>query len=516
MLEHVALGQVRFRVPGISPDPRGIALGRYGLLIFSSLDGVVSWFRMYSAESSLDDLMPSLAILRLRSPLGSQSVAVLVPAVSSYNLDRASRCTRLAGGRTYTGTSRHFVRYRDPDSPFGYDLDVAPTIAEGADFSCHDNSFSQEYSKEGTLAFTKLLARLSPRRLPMGRALRSHAKDELWLTVAPGLAEGLVKYLWRNRIDGEAALVRPVKGESKSSFGDEVSSAVSGEKSDGGAPFLLLSVETIPKRILDLCLGTPGISVFRKVAGNIFMQLGFHHLINLAACASLFPVDRVYLFRGETDRVDILPGPLELTPLSTMVPVSLEGEGPAPTKTLEIDPTPMSTVELKLVSTAHDSRRAVATLVPIEKASWVKKMVFLTPESMLRGHKIAVTNFGLLLFADPNTSLFPMGDLLAQVLPSVLVPVGFDIAPRVSPDVLRQALNVSPGILTVFPRDGRPFQIAESNLQPLDRISVAHFETDTARIIQPPEPPGDPIVVNDAIGRFALWGLPKTDSEKNG
>jgi hypothetical protein len=36
-LEHVALGQSRFMTPGVAPDPRGILLGRYGLLVFPTL-----------------------------------------------------------------------------------------------------------------------------------------------------------------------------------------------------------------------------------------------------------------------------------------------------------------------------------------------------------------------------------------------------------------------------------------------------------------------------------------------
>src|SRR4029079_2719166 len=42
MLEHGALGQSRFMTPGVAPDPRGILLGRYGLMVFPTLEGVVS------------------------------------------------------------------------------------------------------------------------------------------------------------------------------------------------------------------------------------------------------------------------------------------------------------------------------------------------------------------------------------------------------------------------------------------------------------------------------------------
>jgi hypothetical protein len=46
-LEHVAQGQSRFMTPGVAPDPRGVLLGRFCLLLFPTLEGVVSWLRLY-------------------------------------------------------------------------------------------------------------------------------------------------------------------------------------------------------------------------------------------------------------------------------------------------------------------------------------------------------------------------------------------------------------------------------------------------------------------------------------
>ena len=37
-LEHVAHGQTRLVMPGVAPDPRGVVLGRFCLLVFPSLD----------------------------------------------------------------------------------------------------------------------------------------------------------------------------------------------------------------------------------------------------------------------------------------------------------------------------------------------------------------------------------------------------------------------------------------------------------------------------------------------
>src|SRR5690606_35253746 len=118
-------------------------LGRYGLMLFATLEGVVSWFRLYSAEAALDELLPELEIHQARTPLGSRELLVRIPAASSYAMDRAARCARLVGGATYTGTSKHFVKYRDDRSPYGYDAAEIHALPRGADLMVHGLDFTQ-------------------------------------------------------------------------------------------------------------------------------------------------------------------------------------------------------------------------------------------------------------------------------------------------------------------------------------------------------------------------------------
>jgi hypothetical protein len=193
-LEHVAQGQTRFLTPGVAPDPRGVLLGRYCLLTFPTLEGVVSWFRLYSHEASLDELLAGLEITRVRTPLQSREMVIRIPAVSSYACDRAARLTRLVGGAVYTGTAKHFVKYRDDRSPYGYDAVDIGAIPAGADFLLHGDDFSQSYAREAELSFNKLLFRLSIRRLPGGDQLAVEDRSELLLAVARGLADGVIRY----------------------------------------------------------------------------------------------------------------------------------------------------------------------------------------------------------------------------------------------------------------------------------------------------------------------------------
>ena len=121
-LEHVAQGQTRFFTPGVAPDPRGILLGRYVVMTFATLEGAVSWFRLYSSEASLDELLANVTIMKCKTALGGREIVVQIPAVTSYAADRAARLCRLVGGAVYTGTAKHFVKYRDDRSPYGLSL----------------------------------------------------------------------------------------------------------------------------------------------------------------------------------------------------------------------------------------------------------------------------------------------------------------------------------------------------------------------------------------------------------
>jgi hypothetical protein len=211
-LEHVAQGQTRFFTPGVAPDPRGILLGRFCLMTFPTLEGAVSWLRLYSAEASLDELMANLTITKAKTALGSREIVIQIPAVSSYAADRAARLCRLVGGAIYTGTAKHFVKYRDDRSPYGYDAVDIGAMPASTEFVVHGDEFNQGYMKEGELPFGRLLFRLSIRKMPGADRLSPEDRGELYLAVAPGLADGIIRYLWRNRVEAEAGLFTPTAG----------------------------------------------------------------------------------------------------------------------------------------------------------------------------------------------------------------------------------------------------------------------------------------------------------------
>src|SRR5689334_293072 len=313
-LEHVAQGQTRFFTPGVAPDPRGILLGRFCVMTFATLEGAVSWFRLYSSESALDELLPNLAITKCKTALGSREIVVQIPAVSSYTADRAARLCWLVGGAIYTGTAKHFVKYRDDRSPYGYDAVDIGAMPATTDFMVHGDEFAQGYVREGDLPFARLLFRLSIRKLPGGEQLEAEDRGELYLVVARGLADGIIRYLWRNRVEAQAGLFTP---GSTSAF-DE------GARERG---YMLIRARGLPERILQLFLGTPGIDAFRPAGANAAVAVGYEHPIDLTSCASVFPPETFHVF-WPGDRVDVLPGPLALSDIADLTRVDLELERP--------------------------------------------------------------------------------------------------------------------------------------------------------------------------------------------
>lgn len=499
-LEHVAQGQMRFFTPGVAPDPRGILLGRFCLMTFPTLEGAVSWLRLYSSEASLDELMAGLTITKVKTALGSREIVIQIPAISSYAADRSARLARLVGGAIYTGTSKHFVKYRDDRSPYGYDAVDIGALPANAEFMVHGDEFAQAYAREGELPFQRLLFRLSIRKLPGGENLGPEDRGELYLAVAHGLADGIIRYLWRNRVEAQAGLFSP---HSQSAFDDQAR--------DRG--YMLIRARNLPERILELFLGTPGIDLFRPTGQNAAVAVGYEHPIDLASCASVFPPGTFHVF-WPGDRVDVLPGPLALSDIAdlTKVDLAIERPGQLPADAAAVDPIG---VDLKLAAAMGPPRRVVATLIPREHGPRLKRILFALPPVSLRGHRVSVTDRGILVIGSENLDVIPLGQLLCELTPGLLVPLGMDVVPRVSPEVLARALGHGAGLVTVFTPDNRPFQVPESGFQTLERRSLAKLDAERASVDDfGADPSPDVQVVNDAVGRFALWGFPDAPDRK--
>jgi len=260
--------------------------------------------------------------------------------------------------------------------------------------------------------------------------------------------------------------------------------------------------------------------VLRPVGDNIAVEVGYVHPIALTSASSLFPRDRFHFFLGRADRLDVVTGPLAFSAADHLGELRLSaGPTRAATAGPPAEPGPVG-VEIRLVPTLAPPRRVVGALVGWDEVARLKKLIYALPPVLLHGHQVAVTDRGMLLLASEGVDVVPLGTLLAEIAPGLLVPVGMDLIPRVPTDVLAAAIEHNLAAaqkkedagkrLTVFPHGGAPFFVPTSALVPLERRVVARIpvpEAAASRDLYTGAEPGAARIVNDKVGRFALWGF---------
>ena len=285
MLERIALHQTRLHTPGLGLDSKGVALGGKGLVLLPSIDRLVALLAVYTRERSLEDLLPSLSMRVVRSKLGTREITLEVAAESSDRMDRIADTARLVGGFAFTGTSRHFVQYRDAAAPFGYD--APELLSSDAALLLYHDRFSQTYDVERSIELRSLLLRLMPQLDPRARL----SPGPRIVVAEPGLGPALVQYLSRSRVEGDVGVA---EWPPESAFDD--------------APVRrwIFRVPELPARMLGLVHGTPGITCFMPVAPGVAVEAGFRHPVELRACP-VFDPGGLILLRGRGAEAWSLP-----------------------------------------------------------------------------------------------------------------------------------------------------------------------------------------------------------------
>jgi hypothetical protein len=511
MLEKVALHQTRFNTPGVAPDTRGVLLGKQGAVLFSSVDRLVAFFRILSEESPLDDLLPTLKILQVKGPLASRELLVVFHAASSYLVDRAARIALLLGGLTFTGSGKHFVKYRDEASPLGYDVDQLAADVGAAEYVLYADAFTQGYGRVKEIPFSQLVFRLSPRPVPgegprarrrtrPGSPSSASERDVLWLAVRPGIGRAVITYLWRNRVSCEAALVKR-ESATGSSFEDATG-------------YFLIRTEKLPERMLQLFSDVPGIEVHRPIGENFVVELGYRHPLRLESCQSIFDKGRFYVFSGRRDAVDVIAaqpsGGLPLVAGETLVETGFDlGERAEPRGAAAAAPSSVA-VALRLQPSPAPPRRVTATLVGWERLEWLKRLVFAVPPTVLSGYRAAPIDDGFLVIGPHGIDGLPLGEMFQEAAPSIYVPVGYEFLPRVSEAVLTEHVGGVAQRVVVFRRGApAPFAVEDASFEPLGRRLLGRIEVELrARSGRAPheEAGAQAELKNQPLGPLPLWG----------
>jgi hypothetical protein len=446
LLERIALHQTRLHTPGLGLDSKGIALGAKGLVLLPSIDRLVAFLAVYTRERSLEDLMPSLAMRVVRSKLGTREITLEVAAESSDRMDRLADTARLVGGFTFTGTSRHFVQYRDAGAPFGYD--APELLSTDAALLLYHDRFSQTYDNERPIELRSLLLRLMPHLDPATKLAQG-----LRIVVAePGLGPALVQYLVRSRVDGDVGVA---EWPPQSAFDD--------------APVRrwILRIPELPARMLGLVHATPGITCFVPVGPGVAVEAGYRHPVELRACPVFDPAGLV-LLRGRGDEAWSMPKLPPMGALSVFARVELRAEGHDASTATRVASAEGVRVPLRIAPSSGPRRHVTATWVEPAQIPLLRRLAYALPRATIAQATIAMTARGAFLRSRAGIEAIPLGTFFVEVHPDLYVPAGHEVTPAVSPDVLARALAIPPGHTVFLEPSARGIAVEQSAFVPLE------------------------------------------------
>jgi hypothetical protein len=468
MIERVALHQTRLHTPGLGLDAKGVALGTRGLVLFPSLDRLVMMLAAYTHEQSLEGLMPSMAMNVVRSKLGAREVTLEIAAESSDRMDRVAETARLVGGLTFTGTSRHFVQYRDGAAPFGYD--ARELLSTDGALALYHDRFTQSYDIERRIDLRALLLRLCP-RLDRTTTLEPGVRI---VVAEQGLGPSLVHYLVRSRVEGEACVAEwPPE------------SALS----DAPVERWVVRIPELPARMVPLLSSTPGFTCFLPAGQGVAVEAGYRHPIELRACP-VFDAAGLVLLRGRGDDPWIIERLPRMGPLTTFARVELrtthgdgDADGAVAVRTLLPE---ALRVPLRIDPSSAPWRKVTASWVPLDQFPLLRRLAYALPHATVAGTRVATTARGIFLRAEMGIEAIPLGTFFVEVYPRLFLPAGYDVTPAVSPEVLLRALDVTASSLVFVGSDARAWSVDEQAFTGLETalVEAPAWEAAEARAIE--------------------------------
>jgi hypothetical protein len=504
-LEPVSLGQGRTHCPGLSADERGVVMGRRLAVFFPDVSRAVGFFRAYSREVSLDEILASLEIKEAISERGGREMMVRFEVNGSYAADRAAQAGRLHRGRAFTGTEQHYVPFRDRKSPLGYDLSgPEDLVADTRDLVLYGEAGADRRTLGRSIQLKDLILGLTPR--PLSQQEREHeTHDALVIRCEAGLSTMLCRYLWSRQVRAK------------------VTSAVSARRSlFSGRPreVQLVTCEGIPHHVAGLLAKTPGMRVFVPTHKHLMVEWGFRHPIALESCGAAFSDDETVLFYGSgidegprsggiTERLVVEEDAVDIRDL---VDVSVRGRDGIipPPEVREVRGIEELDVELKLARLPRGSASTTALLIDVERMPWFQKLVYMLPAAILRSYEAVITDEHIIVVNRRGVHGIPFGAPMTEIHPQIFCPVGMGLLPRVDYDLLREHLQIRPDQnLTFFPEGGAPFAVPIGALRPLSRAVVAP-ERASASILEVKgrsiaEELALPTVTHKRQGAFSLW-----------
>ncbi len=497
MLEPISLGQARTHCPGLAADERGVIMGRRLALFFPDVARAVGFFRSYSREVSLDEILSTLEIKEAISERGGRELVVIFEVAGSYTADRAVQAARMHKGRSFTGTEAHFVPYRDRRSPLGYDLGGSDELVpDPGDLALYGEAGPDRRQFGRAIRLVDLVLGLSPRPLSAAeKDKETHAR--LVVRCEQGLAKPLCRYLWARQISATVTSAASAKKSLFSGHHREVQ---------------LVTCEGMPRHVATLVSKTPGMRVFVPYQAHLMVEWGFRHPIALESVGAAFPAETTVLFWGPPDKVEQLHVGDEAVDVRDLVDVTVRGrEGVlAPPEVTSAQTIESLDVELRLARLPRGAAATTALLIETERLPWFRKLVYLLPAAILRTYEAVIAGSYIIVINRRGVHGIPFGEPMTESYPQIFLPVGMELLPHVDYDLLREHLQIRPDLNIYFFPEGKPaFAVPIDRLRPLSRAVVAP-ERARASIVELrtreiSETLPLPEVAHKRQGAFSLW-----------
>jgi hypothetical protein len=464
MIERVALHQTRLQTPGLGLDAKGVAIGAKGLVVLPSIDRLVMLLALYTHERSLEAILPTLAMHVLRTKTGAHEIALELAAESSDRMDRVAEAARLVGGRTFTGTSRHFVQYRDALAPFGYDArDLASADAAIVVYS---DGATRAYDLGDAIDLRSLLLRLVLRPIPA----RATEPGVRFIVAEQGLGPALLRYLVRSRVEGDACVAEwPPESALR----------------DTPVERWIVRVPELPKRMRPLLTSTPGMTSFLPAGPGVAVEEGYEHPLELRACP-VFAADGLVLLRGRAERPWIVERLPRMGALSTFARVELRAGGIDGELARRTGVPEALRVPLRLTPSSTPWRKVTGSWVPPEQFPLLRRLAYALPRATIAQTRVATTERGVFLLSEAGIEAIPLGTFYVEVYPRLYLPAGFEVTPSVAPEVLARSLAAPASGVVFVGVDARACAIEDQAFTALEAalIDAPPWEPMVARTIE--------------------------------
>ncbi len=448
MVERIALHQTRLHTPGLSLDSKGVALGAKGLILLPSIDRLVMLLAAYTREHSLEHIVPSLAMNLLKSKLGTREITFEFAAESSDRMDRMAEIARLVGGIAFTGTSRHFVQYRDSTAPFGYD--ASHLVSTEAPYALYHERFSQTYDIERRIDLRTLLLRLMPRVDPSTKL----EPGTRFLVTEQGLGPAAVQYLVRSRVEGDVCVAE---------WPEE--SALD----DSPVRRWVMRIPQLPERMRQLVHTTPGITCFVPASPGVVVESGYRHPVELRACPVFDPAALVFLRGGGGDPW-VIDRVAPMAPLSTFARFEMRTKGEDAAVAVRTTQAAITQVPVRVVPSNARWRDATATLIAPEELPLFRRLAYALPRAVVAKARIAMTTRGAFVRSEAGIESMPLGSFFVEIHPNFYLPAGYRVTPALAPDVVARAFGAPPSQVVFVGTDGQAWTVEERAFSTLESV----------------------------------------------